>query len=536
MTIIRGSMKKFLVVLTILVLVAGFAFADVKGSVTAGYTVSFAAAGEVKDFNVDYGTDDPAFIDATFTLDEQTAPVLGEGSVYVDFAITAKIDGYYSYNILHWNSKTVDTLAFDISIDKFDIVGEGWKLNLLNAKGASADFAKSAVDAWLFNVDKIEEGYGAFTYKNAFDYAPGVTLTVKDFVVGVGLTRDTAESEYVNASVEVKTPEFTFGDVKLQAAAGASQKAPVAADVAYEVIVISTVDEIPAKATNVSYARELGDIWITDLQDVFEDVEEQALGMWYKKTISTGSDLTRRAGGSLKVAYDTDAVKASVAVDAGKVSGKDIDFDIAANLQVKPVTVDVYYASSALAYNPKNAKKTAGPLSKVLSAKVVFSVADIAENVPVTVTVTGKDLLKKNGTYNTLDVEVNTTAIENFDITVTAGDLMDKSELYADLDVKYTGVENLELETDVAYLFEAKFLAVDCSAKYTAEKFTAEAETVLATDFNATIVAFGASVESDKLVNGATLKAAIAGLDFGSNVGDYALAATSLTLSAKVEF
>jgi hypothetical protein len=533
-------MKKFLVVLTILVLVAGFAFADISGSVEAGFAVAVTDVADDKSLDVKYSADDTAHVDATFTLDEQTAPVLGEGSVYVDFAITATIDGRYSYNADHWDApKTINALAFDLSVEKFDIVGEGWKLNLISSKKAASDFAKSAIDSQLFNYLTIEQGYGAYTYKNSFDYAPGVTLTYKDYVVGVGLTRDTSVSKYVNASFEVKTPEFAFGDVKVQAAAGVSQKAPVAkADDTVEIVVLTNNDidaiiEVGA-VTGVSYRLIGGD------SALFAPLPVAGKeGTYEVKTAGAAAKaLTRKAGGSFKVAYETEDVVASFAIDAGKVSGKDVDFDLAANLQVKPVTVDVYYASNAAAYNPKKATEAhVIKLTKVLSAKVAFALGDLVENVPVTVTVTGKDLLKNNGAYETLDVAVNTTAIKDFDITVTAGELRDKAALYGEVDVKYTGVENLELEADASYVFDSKLFGLELDAKYTAEKYTAEGNAAVITDFTNAIVTFGASVESNAIVNGATLKAAVSGLDFGKDVdAKHTLAVTLITLSAKVEF
>jgi hypothetical protein len=496
-------MKKFLVVLTILVLVAGFAFADIKGSVTAAYTFGFSKVeGGVESSVLSAGYTKPstAKIDATFSLDSQSAGLTGENMPYAVVEVSASISGYYGYSTDHFAQPAVKQLNFSLSLKTFKIVGEEWELNLLKSSAAVTDFAVSAIDCATFYYDTLEENDAYFTYSNALDYTNGVSLTYKGFVAGMGYNNPDIKNEKADITFEVKTPEFTFGEVTVQAGAGYSQKR------------LFTADEY------------------------------------------TG--VQRKAGVSVKAAYASDSVQASVAADAGKVSGDEkITFDVAANVKVAPVTVDFYYASakakatsSVKLVGESSGRTTAYALENLLSVKVVVALGDVIENVPVTVTFVGSDLLKKNeiifdenSDYYGRDwsVSANTTAIENFDLTLTVGGLDEKENLYLEGDVEYTGVEHLTLTGSVIYEFDAKLLGIKAGAKYAAEKYTAKANVLYATDFTDNFFGLSASVESDKIVDGATLKAALAGVDAGVTLDPslgFKVKSATLTLSCKVAF
>jgi hypothetical protein len=75
--IIGGSMKKFLVVLTILVLVAGFAFAAVTGTIEARYKFDFTDAKSLEyDILGSHKRFHSLFQQSRLRLMEQTSPML----------------------------------------------------------------------------------------------------------------------------------------------------------------------------------------------------------------------------------------------------------------------------------------------------------------------------------------------------------------------------------------------------------------------------------------------------------------------------
>jgi len=496
-------MKKLLVVLTILVLVAGFAFADISGKVSASYTFGFSQMkddeGEVSVFSAGYSKPGTTSLDATFSLDSQSAGFTGENMPYVDLAVTASISGYYNFSDEHgyvWSGvkyvyldddfepQEANKLYFSLSVKTFKIVGEDWEINLKNSEGARTDFAVSAIDSKTFHKYTIDQNTAYYSFSNNVYNATGVSVTYKGYVAGIGYNNPDIKNEKADITLEVKTPEFVFGDMTVQAGAGFSQE------------------------------RLLGGV-------------------------------EKKGGVSAKVAYATDSVKASVGVDALKASGKDIAFDLAANVTVAPVTADVYYANaSTFAYSSKKIPYTSTPTAKaelkeLLSAKVVVALGDVVENVPVKLTFTGKDLLKKNVNYTSWSAAVNTTAIENFDITLTVGGLQAKEKLNIEAKVKYTGIENLTLTGTAMYRFNDKLAGLTLVAEYEAEKYTAECDLLYATDFTNSFFGIYALVETDKLIEGATLAAELSGVDLGvtldSSLG-FVVDGAALTLSCTVEF
>ena len=166
-------------------------------------------------------------------------------------------------------------------------------------------------------------------------------------------------------------------------------------------------------------------------------------------------------GASAQVAYASDAFSTNVAADFGmkKVATADefkSDFDVAANVAVSVLTVDGYYNYG----------------EKLLSAKVKADLNDL--EVPVALTLTGKDLLNK----------------KNLSAQVSAS------------------VNAIEGALSVGYGIESKNLSVSGSVKYAAEKFTASAGAKFATvvdSENAKQFYVTASVESDAIIPGATL-------------------------------
>ena len=190
---------------------------------------------------------------------------------------------------------------------------------------------------------------------------------------------------------------------------------------------------------------------------------------------------------SAKVGYATDALSVAVAADFDAVKkDKNSDtitpyFDASAKVAFNPVTVDAYYG-----LNGKIAKDTEGLSTKQklvahkLSAQVATDLA--AFDVPVKLTVYGKDMLNVK-------------------------DYGAKAEV---------AIDAIKLGANGGYEFEAKKYYLGASVEYAHDLFTAKAEV----GFNNVVdkkdaaqLTLKASVESDAIIPGATLKLAYGAAD-----------------------
>ncbi|MDD6840863.1 MAG: hypothetical protein PUD65_06120 [Spirochaetales bacterium] len=176
-------------------------------------------------------------------------------------------------------------------------------------------------------------------------------------------------------------------------------------------------------------------------------------------------------GASAQVAYAADAFSASVAADFGmkKTVGTDsfkADFDIAGKVAFAPITADVYFSR----VSEKN----------WLSAKVSGSYEGISGNIYA------QDILGD-------DVKIGAKAEYTADAVTVGGGAWFKTT--------------------------SKAMEVSANVKYAAEKFTAKAGAAYGMDLdteNKAYVYATASVESDAIINGATLSLAY-GKDSASN-------------------
>ena len=211
----------------------------------------------------------------------------------------------------------------------------------------------------------------------------------------------------------------------------------------------------------------------------------------------TGDDKTKKfhdfaLNTSAKVGYATDALSVAVAADFDAVKkDKNSDtitpyFDASAKVAFNPVTVDAYYG-----LNGKIAKDTEGLSTKQklvahkLSAQVATDLA--AFDVPVKLTVYGKDMLNVK-------------------------DYGAKAEVTIDA---------IKLGAKGGYKFEAKNYYLGASVEYAHDLFTAKAEV----GFNNVVdkkdvaqLTLKASVESDAIIPGATLKLAYGAGDKDQNL------------------
>ena len=165
-------------------------------------------------------------------------------------------------------------------------------------------------------------------------------------------------------------------------------------------------------------------------------------------------------GASAQVAYAADAFSASVAADFGmkKTVGTDsfkADFDIAGKVAFAPITADVYFSR----VSEKN----------WLSAKV-------------------------SGSYEGISGNIYAQDILGDDVTIGA-----KAEYTADA---------VTVGGGAWFKTTSKAMEVSANVKYAAEKFTAKASAAYGMDLdteNKAYVYATASVESDAIINGATL-------------------------------
>jgi hypothetical protein len=459
-------MKKLFTVLAVL-LVASVAFAGFSGSVKAQYKFDFDAK------TIAYSKPNMGAVDVNFNWDSQTYTVGDLEGTHIDFALAAGFEGFYNLSSDHaknydpfrkasawnWSYKWVDEgrktnvkAGVTLKVATFKIVAENFEINFLG--DLALDFAKSAIDTEKFNGDTLEENVQAYTLNNSLKGKHNLTVTAYGYKFGFGLgTTKTWEDDFTFALTAV-TPEYDFNG---------------------------------AKATFGAAYQVSENVW--------------------------------QVAASAKASYAADKWSVGGAYDMVKVANKDfINNEIAVNFGFAPVAVDVYFNNEGAKATDKY-KDYIDELgheilldSNYLSAKVVVDVAKVAENVPVTVTLTGANLI--NEEEQDLSVAAETTVVPNFKFGAYFKDWFDQVSNHRKLGatVEFTGVQNLTLNAEVAYAFakddgDKKFFGL-VGAKYAHELFTASAEVGMEKVYDQD-AKFGAdaSVKSTKLVNGAELSA-----------------------------
>lgn len=469
-------MKKLFTVLAVL-LVASVAFAGFSGSIKAQYTFDFdeRQIGYAKP-QVRY---DGVAFDASFAWDSQTLTIGEADGVHMEVSAHAGFEGWYLQGDDHaddydpivatkgeWVYKFANAEYFEagvkLKVNTFKIVADNWSVDFLGSVGL--DFAKSAIDSKKFNEYKVEENKQFYSMDNSLKGNQNLAVTVAGYKFGFGIG---AEDDWTNElafALTGVTPEYDFNGVKAQFGAG------------YQV---------------------------------------------------TGKVYTFAA--SAKASYATDKVAVSGAYDAkiSEKSSSDTDLyllnDLAVKFDFAPVSVDVYFANDGaeakdkyydymVTNQAKHKVKLADDASNYLSAKVVVDVAKVAENVPVTVTLTGKNLI--NEKKQNVSVEAETTIVPNFKFGVYFKDMFDFASDHRLLGatVAFTGIEKVTLRGEASYAIaddEAnKMLTVAAGADYAHELFTATADVALEKyyDKDATLGAI-VGAKSATLVKGAELSA-----------------------------
>ena len=428
-------MKKILSI-ALVALLAGSAFAAFSGnaSVALGYNWETGAYGFTNGTGLD------------FDIDLATA----EGEAIADAPVYAGIKATFALKVANIEGKkgygqtlnSVDGATEDAGLGVFAevaeayVAGENWKVSILGTQGAP-DFAKSAIetkDAAVKDVfgNEYDTKDTAVTYKVAANDLAGVTVEAYDWKASFGFVGNSGKGQLSTATKEksfdynafVQTPSFDFDVVNFQLAAIASSNTTA------------------------------------------EDKYDSAIGA------------------SAKVGFASDIVTGSVAADYGVKLAKNAEdkydathgLDVAANMAISPVTLDVYFMNDKLSSKTEGDAKLA---ENLLSAQVKADLTSF--DVPVAITAYGKNMLDKIDGQD-FGGKVAVT-LDAFSVSVDGGYVIGTEKLYLGADVAYT-----------ADLFTAK-AGIDWSLFGKADK-------------DNQVLALSASIESSTLIPGATLSLA----------------------------
>ena len=455
-------MKKTIAILLVAIMAVGSVFAAITGSAQIGVGANFD--------NGNYGfIDNSNSVDVNFELTNQTGEAVGEGDIYASIKgslvleVFSGEDGKNADDGLNGTEGFVKPatwknvyIGLGASIDEAKIGGANWYVSLLGVPGAP-DYAKSAIDTWDKAVKKYDivtdskGDTGNASWSVPYVKAPGVEVGIADYVIGAGFRADAQTTPEVDlfaqyaATAYFKTPEYDFNGLGLQAGA--------------------------------VYSISSG-----DADKSFSDKND--------------SKAYNAAGASLKLSYANDTLSASVASDLGyDFENKEFGADVAANFTYDFLTVDAYYGS--------NVKVNEDPVKNLLSTQVVTDLNSF--DVPVKVTVSGKDLINKQ-------------------------DL--------DLSVEFK-VASLTLTPSVGYVIDTEKFNAGLKAQYDHEYFTAKAATSVETGFDkaSTTLKASASIENSTLIPGATIKLEWKDAeDLLNNSADHEKNYGKVIASIKVEF
>ena len=491
-------MKKISAVLLIAVLAGGLVFAGFSGeaSVTGSYNL------DSKDYGFANGTN------VKFDLDfvKELGSAKGEGAIFAEINATLALKLYDGEKGLD-AADPIDAKIIPIAkIDSAKIYGENWSVDITGVPGV-ADFAESPIDTSTVKYEDDDYGFDKAdytskeTWKIGYQKAPGLAVTLYGYTLGVG-GKHVAES---NIETDVKK---VYAGTDISAYLGTPD--------------ISLADGMTLKAAATFYQNHTNNI---------TDPKKAKKGEAVPDDYDTKRG--RAVGGSLKFAYESDSIKASIAADLGytlqkytvdqtaQVSTLDtsfkgkFDMDTLASFAMDPVAVDVYFntakAAAATVLKPEN--------KMLLSAQVVTDLNSF--DIPVKLTVTGKDLLQNMD----LGLKAEVTAMEGLTITVKGGYVINSAArdiitVPTDFNVgKWSAGLDGKYEMDIMTV-EAGFGIGNSGAKNALETKDATSQTqyndiALTAEEKAKslIVSAKASVATTSLIPGAELKLGWSGND-----------------------
>ena len=212
-------MRKGIVVLLILLLACGFAFAKLTGS-----------AGVRFDENIDketFSTTNTTSFNFTFTFASDKVKLTNKEDVHVEVAATAKFilgsrkTGDGNGILIGYGDRGIGAV---ITLSTAKIVGKNWYVSVLGTQDAY-DYAKAAV--LTITNKETKDAFGnvkskdsqVTSYALAFAKTDGVTIGYDGFTASIGV--ESIKDFTILASATVETPEFAFKDdaIKFQAAA-----------------------------------------------------------------------------------------------------------------------------------------------------------------------------------------------------------------------------------------------------------------------------------------------------------------------------
>ena len=438
-------MKKTIAILLVAILAVGSAFAAFSGSAQVGVGANFDSGewgfigNETKvTFDVDLAT--------------MNAEDVSEGDVYASIKgslglrLVSDQDGiatanpFGNINMAPYGKGSV----FGVygKIDEAKIAGANWYVSLKGVADVN-DFAKSSIDTWTAKND-LDDDWGFLkadydknaTWKVGYAKAPGVEIGIYDFIVGIGFKAEAVKEPEVDLFAQkaltlyAKTPEFEVID-GLTIQAGATY---------------ANVDAVYNKGKAVN-----------------------------------------AFGASAKVAYASDLLNATVATDMGyDVDKEEFGADIAASASYSFVGLDFYYATAA-------ANSGTDGKSEEVGDKVIYT--DYSDGAKV------EDLLSIQAKFDLTGFNVPVG------LTLTGKDLVNKQDLSATVDLTFGA---FKVSPTVGYVIDTEEFKAGVAAEYACDYFTAKAETNITTGFEKDDLVWDitASIENTTLIPGATLKLA----------------------------
>ena len=471
-------MKKTIAILLVAVLAVSSVFAGFSGKATVGLGYNW----ETKDYGFSNGTG----FDVDVDLETAEADKVAEGDIYAGIKATMGVkvaNKGGAKGIYLWDSadKGKYGAGLFLKVAEAYVAGENWKVSITGTQGATS-YAKSfetvkgeVKDVFGNVIDEEDVAYDLTGDLFAFNKAPGVTVEVAGFKASVGFDGSENEKREVTLKdADVPNLAAIKGDEVVK---DTSSKYNLGKYFNYNAFLETpefTVDGLTLQAA-VGVSRKV-DNYSSKLKDgVWGDITPK----FYQFALNT----------SAKVGYATDVLSVAVAADYDAVKYFEDDntiysfFDASAKVAFAPVTVDAYYGLNGIVAKKYENGSTKEKLSAhTLSAQVATDLSTF--DVPVKLTVYGKDMLN-------------------------AKDYGAKAEV---------AIDAIKLGAKGGYKFEAKNYYLGASVEYAHDLFTAKAEV----GFNSNVgkgvkdeaqLTLSASVESDAIIPGATLKLAYGAAD-----------------------
>ena len=475
-------MKKILSIALVALFAASTVFAGISGAASVGLGYNLE--------DKSYGFSNSTESKVTFELTSEETAAEAEGSVI------AGIKGSFAIKIKDYeaNEKGEPTWVISPAVDEAYVKGADWSVSILGAQDGQ-DFASSALDK-ASSDDK--KSLNATTVKVDAAAAPGVTATYKGWTVSGGFKTTEfevkeagADEYYFYGYVKDKngnayaapdwTPEMTEKELK------EGLKEAIEAGMFEKGSTLVILDKVKAES-GAKAVKENGidySLTVATPDFVFGDAKV-AFGA---AVADAGKKGVANVGLSAKASYANDQLSASVASDvvlAGVGDKVKFDADVAAKFSFAPVTVDAYYATKAdtQAILEPNKKSDNTTVENLISAKVAADLS--AFEIPVTVAVTGRDILDQQ--------VIGASASASVD-ALTVGATFD-------------------------YGVKAKAYLVGATASYAFDAFTVSAGVNYRSEKQ---LYANASIESSSIVPGATLK-----LAYGPTTDDKGKVVTNL--------